>query len=306
MNKPVPVALFAYNRPEHFRKTIDSLSQNLLATDTAVYLFIDGPKNEYEKSLGQIIQAIAFEYKNNFASIESIVSNVNKGLAESIVSGVTIMLERFDAIIVLEDDLATSTFFLRYMNEGIKLYKDHPMVASIHGYIYPIEKKRLPETFFLRGADCWGWATWRSAWRKYNPDGKYLLQELENRNLISSFDLDDVAENSRMLKDQISGNNNSWAIRWHASAYVNEMFTLYPNRSLVYNTGNDSSGTHSINTDIYDVGVAQTEVIVQKTEVKECKIARSKFIQFFKYRVNQNAHLSVFKKILLQIKCLLG
>ena len=303
MSKLVPVALFAYNRPEHFRKTIEALAKNHLASDTLFYLFIDGPKNEHDKKSGLKIEAIASEYEKNFASIELMVSNSNKGLAGSIVSGVTKMLERFDSIIVLEDDLVTSPFFLEYMNEGIRLYKNHPKVASIHGYIYPI-KKTLPETFFLRGADCWGWATWKSAWNKYNPNGKYLLSELEDQNLISSFDLDGAAENSRMLRDQINGENDSWAIRWHASAFLEGMLTLYPNTSLVFNIGNDDSGTHSIKTDLYDVGVAQSKVKIHKIKVVECQSARFEFIQFFKKSCSTTDQWSRIKNILHKIKWL--
>ena len=281
-NKSVPVALFAYNRTGHFRQTIDALAKNHLASESPVYLFIDGPKNEYDKLAGLKIRAIASEYEKQFASIELIVSDSNKGLAGSIVGGVTKMLELHEAIIVLEDDLVTAPYFLKYMNDGVNLYENHPLVASIHGYIYPVEKT-LPETFFLRGADCWGWATWRSAWNKYNPNGKYLLQELKNRNLISRFDLDGAADNSRMLEDQINGKNDSWAIRWHASMFLENMFTLYPKTSLVKNNGT-KYGTHS-NFDALNLGkkfIEKKYKPIIKKQAKEDDFAVQQIEFFFK------------------------
>jgi hypothetical protein len=302
VSSSVPVALFAYNRPDHFRKTIEALAKNYLASETLLYIFIDGPRNEYDKKLGLNIRAIAIENKNKFASVEIVVSDSNKGLAESIVSGVTKMLELFDSIIVLEDDLVTSPFFLEYMNEGIRLYRNHPMVASIHGYIYPI-KKSLPETFFLRGADCWGWATWRSAWIKYNSNGKYLLRELEKHNLLHGFDFDGAAANSRMLADQIDGKNDSWAIRWHATAFLEGMLTLYPNTSLVFNIGNDDSGTHSIGTNIYNVSLTQSKVTIKKIQVAENKSARNEFIRFFRQSDTVTLQQDFLHNLLMKIKC---
>jgi hypothetical protein len=155
----------------------------------------------------------------------------------------------------------------------------------------------------LSGADCWGWATWRSAWSKYNSNGKYLLDELERRNLISRFDLDGVAKNTKMLEDQISGKNDSWAIRWHASAFLEGMYTLYPNKSLVLNIGNDDSGTHSIGTNLYDVFLAPFKIRIQKIEVSECKLARCEFIQFFEKSKKTKFNRGFLSESLLKLKC---
>ena len=99
------------------------------------------------------------------------------GLAKSIIDGVGKVLDLHEKIIVLEDDLVTSPYFISFMNEALIMYKDEPKVASIHGYIYPIEG--LPDSFFIKGADCWGWATWQEKWKIFETDGKKLLNELK-------------------------------------------------------------------------------------------------------------------------------
>jgi len=109
-------------------------------------------------------------------------------------------------------------------------------VGSIHGYWYPVDRQ-VPETFFLRGASCWGWATWSRAWQLFEGDGRQLLAELERQGLTHRFDLDGAMAYTRMLKDQIAGKNNSWAIRWHAAMFLAGRLQLSPGTSLVRNTG---------------------------------------------------------------------
>ncbi|MDB5239127.1 MAG: hypothetical protein JWO00_462, partial [Candidatus Parcubacteria bacterium] len=242
---PAPIALFVYNRLEQTRATVEALRKNRLAAESELIVFSDGPKDAADApkvaEVRSYIQAV-----QGFKNIRSIERAENWGLARSIIAGVTEVLNRPEgpgSVIVMEDDLVTSPYFLQYMNDGLALYENESHVASIHGYIYPV-KKPLPETFFLRGADCWGWATWKRAWNRFEPDGAKLLAELERRSLMRSFDLDGSYGFSHMLKRQISGQNNSWAIRWHASAFLAGMLTLYPGVSLVDNVGQGTSGTH--------------------------------------------------------------
>ena len=180
----------------------------------------------------------------------------------------------------MEDDIEVCPFFLKYMNEATSLYRDHSEVASIHGYIYPC-KQILPETFFMKGADCWGWATWRSAWKKFEPDGSKLLEQLRSRKLEKEFDLGGVGPFTGMLQQQIQGKNDSWAIRWHASAFLAGMHTLYPGRSLVRNTGLDSSGTHCETTKKYDSPLSKTPIRIEPIPVVESEVGRKAFKEFY-------------------------
>jgi hypothetical protein len=207
----------------------------------------------------------------------------NVGLASSIIEGVTRTCAEHGRAIVVEDDLVTSRSFLSYMNQALGVYTNEEQVASIHGYSYPVSKP-LPETFFLRGADCWGWATWQRAWSTFEQDGSVLLRKLQERQLISTFDLDGAYKFSEMLKAQIEGRNDSWAVRWHASCFLQEKLTLYPGRSLVHNIGNDASGTHCADVDDYATVVADTPVRVERIELSENVQARAAFAAFLRSR----------------------
>jgi hypothetical protein len=216
-----------------------------------------------------------------FASVTRIYRDNNRGLAQSIISGVGEVVARHGCVIVMEDDLVVSPHFLAFMNQGLQLYRDEPRVASIHGYSYPVEEE-LPETFFLRGADCWGWATWARAWQQFEADGQKLLDELKEKSLIRQFDLDGAYSYSGMLKNQIRGKNNSWAVRWHASCFLRNWVTLYPGHSLVNNIGNDGSGTHSSPTSAFDQTTSDQPVKLQRIPIEESVAARSAFVAYFR------------------------
>jgi len=130
------------------------------------------------------------------------------------------------------------------MNDGLRIYENEDEVISIHSYLYRVRTK-LPDTFFLRGADCSGWATWKRGWDLFEPDGKVLLQKLIETNQSEAFDFGGNYPYTQMLIDQIEGKTNSWAIRWYASAFVNNKFTLYPGKPLVSNIGGDGTGINS-------------------------------------------------------------
>jgi len=275
-----PIALFVYNRPWHTKQTIESLLKNSEARETDLFVFSDGPKTDADAKKVEDVRDYISSL-TGFAKVDLIASAHNKGLANSIIAGVTKILETSETVIVMEDDLVTSPYFLRYMNEALTLYQNDDTVISIHGYVYPV-KQSLPETFFLRGADCWGWATWRRGWKYFEPDGRKLLTELERSNSIREFDMDDSFWYSEMLRDQIKGLNNSWAIRWHASAFLRNKLTLYPGESLINNIGFDNSGTHSGGSQQYQANIVQRPLNVKRIDLNEDSHARAVIVSYMR------------------------
>lgn len=275
---PAPIALFAYKRPQHLRRTVEALRQNVLARESELYLFSDAPANAAAAADVAAVRAYARGI-TGFGAVTLVEREANLGLARSVIAGVGQLCASHGRVVVIEDDLVTSPHFLRFMNDGLDLYADDERVASIHGYQYPVAGS-LPETFFLRGTDCWGWATWRRAWDLFEPDGRALLRELEARKLTREFDFDGSYPYTRMLKAQIDGRNDSWAIRWYASAFLREKFTLYPGRSLVLNIGLDDSGTHCSANDAFAGELAADAVAVRPIAVVEDAAARRQVAAF--------------------------
>ncbi len=260
------------------QKTVASLLKNGEASQTQLHVYCDGPKHEGHRAQTDAVRAYV-ESLNGFASVTRVYREKNLGLANSIIGGVSELLAKHDSIIVMEDDLEVSPHFLKFMNEGLQLYRDEERVASIHGYSFPVPET-LPETFFLRGADCWGWATWARAWKQFESDGQKLLDALNGAHLTRAFDLGGAYAYSRMLQNQVSGKNDSWAVRWHASCFLKNMLTLYPGRSLVNNIGTDDSGTHCASTTDFAQTVAMDPVHMGSIPIEENVVAAKSFARF--------------------------
>jgi hypothetical protein len=174
------------------------------------------------------------------------------------------------------------------MNDGLAQYRDEYRVACISGYSYPIEY-RESQTFFLRGADCWGWGTWRDRWAYFNPNSSELLSELKLRGLQTTFDFDGAWRISRELEDHIAGRNDSWDICWGVSCFLKDMLTLYPARSLAQNIGFDGvASTHSGKSTLFDVDLASDPVPVEAIEIKESVAAREALKAYFRRAANQS------------------
>ena len=298
MNSLAPIILFVYNRPEYTRQTIESLKKSQFASGSELFIYSDAAKTEKNKKLVAEVRDY-IKTINGFRKVIIKESKENKGLALSITSGVSEILNKYDNAIILEDDLELSPFFLKYMNEALSLYEKEEDVISIHGYVYPV-KKKLPETFFLRGADCWGWATWKRGWKFYEDNASKLLSEITSKNLKDEFDFNRSYPYTKMLKNQIKGEIDSWAIKWYASAFVNNKLTLYPGKSLVRNVGTTVSSTHFEETNVYDVELSEVPVNVKNIEIKESVKEKKIFEEYFR-----SINSGIVKKGLKKIKTLL-
>lgn len=274
-----PIVLFTYNRLWHTQQTVEALKKNDLANQSKLFIYSDGPKNDADKKGVQEVRKY-IKNINGFRRLIIVEREKNWGLADNIIDGITDIVNKYGKIIVLEDDLVASPYFLSFMNKGLDLYNDEDKVISIHGYIYPV-RANLPETFFLKGADCWGWATWKRGWDQFEQDGQKLLLKLKKRKLEKAFDINGSYSYTKMLEDQIKGKINSWAIRWYASAFLNDKLTLYPGKSLVNNIGNDSSGVHCGTTDSLDTYLSNKPIIINRIPLEECVMARQEIEQYF-------------------------
>jgi hypothetical protein len=274
-----PVALFAFRRPVHLSRTLSALRRNQLAAQTDLFVFIDRPRASELEAVNKEVVDVA-SAAEGFRSVTIVRRERHFGLSENIVCGVTELADRHGRVIVVEDDLVTSPHFLEFMNRGLETYANDPSVASIHGWMYPMSWK-LPETFFLRGADCWGWATWRDRWAAYQRDGDALLSEIRSRRLRLAFNQYGAYPYEAMLERQVKGLNDSWAIRWHASCFLRDWVTLYPGRSLVLNIGHDGNGaTHSAVTAQFDGDLSPSPVVVKKIPVRPNRWVLVKIIAY--------------------------
>jgi len=242
-----PIVLFVYNRPEITRKTLNALSKNLLADQSELYIYCDGPKiNAKETDLEKIILVRKIVKEKAWCKNVTIIESVtNKGLAKSIIYGVSEIIKKHGKIIVLEDDIYTSKYFLEYMNDALQRYAFFDKIFVIVGYNYPIKIKFKDRAYFSIASSCHGWATWERAW-KYFEEIPQEYKNLQNdSNMRYLFDLDDSYPYSEMLRLQMEEDIDSWAIRWWWSVFKNKGLSLFPDKTLIANIGFNSEAVHT-------------------------------------------------------------
>lgn len=239
-----PICLFTYNRLEETKNTINSLSKNYLASQSDLIIFSDGPKNE--KAFNEV-NKVRKHIKNvsGFKSIRIINSQKNKGLASSIITGVDNVIKEYGKVIVLEDDLITSTNFLNFMNQALDYYIENEKVFSISGFGHKI---KLPDDYpfdvFVRERNySWGWATWQNRWKTIDWNIQDWNSFKKNRKLIKKFN-SQGSDLFKLLRHSMEGKNNSWAIRFGYNQFKQKKYTIGPCISKVMNEGYGESATH--------------------------------------------------------------
>lgn len=273
------ICVFTYKKPDHLRACLSALLKNDEARDLDLRVYVDGPRQLSDVDAHHKVLSICNE-PWPFSDFKVIQRESNEGLYKSLTSGISETLCEYESVIVVEDDIEASPFLIRYLLDGLCLYSDSKDVASIHGYTPPI-KQQLAETFFLRGADCWGWATWRDRWNLFRHDAGTMAREIRERGLAHQFNLNGNYNYIEMLDARAAGLNNSWAICWHASCYLANKLTLYPGKSLVKNIGLDGSGEHCGPSKVMATEASLIPVRVEKIPVEVNLTVYSKYCNHF-------------------------
>lgn len=239
-----PIAVFCFRRPRHLAATLEALMRCAEFSQSEVVVYSDGPCSaEDEPSVAQVRELLRARKTANMTIVER---STNIGLAKSIIGAVTEITERCGRVIVIEDDLTLQPSGLAWLNAGLNAYADDDRVMQISAYQYraPYLADRHDGTF-QHFATTWGWGTWRRAWRKFDAQATGWEAVVDDPAVREAFDAGGVYPFSAMLEKQMAGMIDSWGIRWSWSVFRNRGLTLMPPRSLVINTGMDSSGTHN-------------------------------------------------------------
>jgi len=239
-----PIILFVYNRPEHTKKTLESLKINELASESSLFIFSDGNKNERDKNNVDEVRNYLSKI-SGFKEIKITLRDKNLGLADSVISGVTKVIEKYGKAIVLEDDIVTSPYFLKFMNEALDFYENDKRIYSISGYNFPI---KIPETYthpvyISPRPSSWGWATWKDRWEKadWNIEKSFnVYDKKEIRNIMDKAGKDLAP----MLLKSIERKIDSWAVKLAFTQLKSNSFCLFPIKSLTRNIGADATGTN--------------------------------------------------------------
>ncbi|WP_395803105.1 sugar transferase [Daejeonella sp.] len=282
MQNFAPIALFVYNRPEHTRRTIKFLQQNLMAEESRLYIFSDAAKDTTNQSLVAEVRDFIRQV-DGFKHVEIIERKSNMGLANSIIDGVSRLVKEYGKIIVFEDDLISSMYTLQYFNDALNRYQNEDTVMHIGAYMYPLKEENLPDTFFYRAATSWGWATWDRAWKHFEHDIDLIISRFDQEKK-HQFSIEGTMNFWKQIQEFKSGKNNSWAIRWYASIFLRGGLTLNPSKSLINNIGHDGTGIHSGMNDIYHVIINPQAIKTFPEKIEENVLVYQSIKNFLKNR----------------------
>jgi len=295
MQELAPIVLFVYNRPSHTKKTIEALKNNELAGESDLFIFSDGAKSENDAQRVDEVREYIKTIKG-FGGVEVTEREKNFGLANSIISGVNHVSSLYDRVIVLEDDVITAPSFLTFMNNALEFYQTNKSIFSVSGYPYSI---KIPgsykkDVFISYRASSWGWGTWKDRWEKVDWEVKDFNSFIKDKKAQKLFNRagEDVTP---MLKAQIWGEIDSWAIRWTYSHFKNNAYCLLPIIPLCKNIGTDSSGTHSATSQRFNVNINNNRNTIKLTYDLN-------FDDEIILRIRKLAKLSLFRKIVNKLK----
>lgn len=289
------IILFVYNRPEHTKKTIEALRSNVFASESKLIIFSDGFKNDTDKK--NVCEVRNFISNiSGFKEIKIVLREKNLGLADSVISGVTEIINQYGKAIVLEDDIVTSKYFLKFMNEALEFYKDDLRIFSISGYNFPIKipKSYHHQVYLSLRPSSWGWATWKNRWEKvdWHPENIFdVYNKKALRNLMDKAGKDLAP----MLLKSIEGKISSWGVKWVFTHLINEAYCVYPIKSFVKNIGADGTGTNfnkttkryevKLNETIKDFYFQKEFEYSQELDDQIKRIVRPGILSFLKYRL---------------------
>lgn len=277
--KVAPIVLFVFARPDHTRRTLAALAANTLADQSDLIVYSDAARNTEEIERVNAVRTLTRNV-TGFRTLKVIERNSNYGLARNIIEGVTAACEQYGRVIVLEDDLETSPYFLKFMNEALDFYENTSEVMHISGCRYPVEPFGTDDTFFLHVPLCWGWATWQRAWVTFEKN--IDVMDRFDHSMIKSFNFENSYSYWNQLESNKSGQINSWFIFWYANLFLRGGLSLFPSCSLVNNIGFDNSGIHCHATSDYDGAIGMRHITLTKISPFISQEGYRKHVEFFR------------------------
>lgn len=290
-----PITLFVYKRLDHTRRTVEALLKNELAEHSDLFVFSDGSKNDDDNASVTELRKYLKDIKG-FKSVTVYERETNIGLAANIIDGVTRIVNQYGKIIVIEDDIVTGKYFLKYMNDALAIYGNSNRVMEISGMSYPMDKTDLPETMFLHYGDCWGWATWKRAWDKFEKNPKKLMKEFSIKD-IYHFNLENRDNRWNQVIFNRLGIMNTWAVFWDATIYKDDGLMLFPRESLVQNIGLDNTGEHVAKSNPLNIPPSNEQITFfpDVEEIYEDPMIRDRFANC-QLELSKKLQQGVFKK----------
>ncbi|MEX1014716.1 MAG: hypothetical protein WDZ80_06160 [Candidatus Paceibacterota bacterium] len=288
-----PIGVSAYCRLDHLKKTINALKNNEYAKDSNLYIFSDGPGRGYEEKVK--IMRSYIDIVDGFKNVTLIKRKRNNRVYNNR-EGMQYLLNKYGKMIWLEEDIVTSRYFLMYMNDALNIYEHDERIISIAGYCPPIKIRSSysKDTFILKRFNAWGFGTWK---HKFDPFSFTIDLETYRNNiehLRKKFSLygKDVLD---MIWREAIGDIDALDVKVMYHQILNDMYTVYPIKSMSLNIGHDGTGLHCGSTKKYDVQLSKKKLNLE-TIKKEDKYIISNHKKF-RNSMGNYFMLNIYNKI---------
>ena len=239
----VPVVVFIHRRDLHLKKVLLGIRKY---RPSRMFCFADtwqeGNENEKKQCLrarAALLAGIDWPCR-----LDMRYAKKKLGLKKNVETGLAHVFRKVSSAIVMEDDCIPTKEFFRFCEEGLSRHRDNPKIMSISGSCFLSAKRRVNASAYLsRYPHCWGWATWRRAWKRYSGHypAKTMMRILEKQNLGQ----EEKEHWLRVIEQMRSGQISSWAYLWMLAHWQMEARSLNPTSNLVKNIGFDSSAENT-------------------------------------------------------------
>jgi hypothetical protein len=290
-----PIAFFVYKRLDHTKQTLEALAANTLAQSSDLFIFSDGPRGERDEE-GVLAVRDYIRSIKGFRSVAIKEHEHNQGLAKSLISGITDLCDKYGRVIVVEDDVLTSKYFLQFMNDSLEKYECSEDVFSICGFWPLTPDVGDDKTLFLNYFAVWGWATWKRAWDFYDYNAAGWEALLKNKRMAWDFDLDGRSDCTAILLSQVKDNINTWDVQWGWVIYRDKRLCAFPPYSFTTNIGFDDTGEHTSLRDrwvVQNINLSINGKIKFETNIEMRHDKRSALGKFYYYSITSRRGFSL-------------
>jgi len=244
------IAVFVFARADHTKKTLESLFACDGINRINVRIFCDGSRTGKDDENVNNVRSVVREYKK-LGNVEIFERDNNIGLAENIIDGINNCFDDFNKIIVLEDDMVVSKYFLKYMTSALDIYEENKDVWHVSAWSYPANTLKKQDVYIWGVMNCWGWGTWRDRWEKFDRNPKRLMKEWTLGKKIK-FDVYGTHRFWKQVEENYKGVRKTWAVFWYATIFENNGLCVNFRIPLVNNIGVDGSGENCDDFNPYD------------------------------------------------------
>jgi hypothetical protein len=242
-----PIALIIFNRPDLTERVFAEIAR---ARPPKLLIIADGPRPEQPGETEKCLAARAVVDRVDWqCDVLKNYSEVNLGCGRRPATGLSWVFSQVEQAIILEDDCVAHPTFFRFCEELLEKYSDNERVMHISGDNFFCREKKIPFSYYF-SSYClsWGWATWRRAFRYFDPQIK-LWPSLRDTSWLKE-NLGDLraVEYWKSIFDRVyeqGGTKDIWDFQWLFAIWARRGLSILPNTNLVSNIGFREDATHT-------------------------------------------------------------